>query len=183
MFWEKLAIHLGFLSGEVRLLENWLERPKASVAEDHPSKTSKLIANIIKNLFLRWNAINPFPNLCTPSNLLQHQFCCSFKALACSMEVWIIVTPRKVISFKRRKQLLDEKRTGTINMLLQTKFSSNFASRINILCSEGPVNKQECNIFETWVFMVSIFLSWSKNMQSCCWWYYETPYISGQAPF
>ena len=63
MFGGKLAINLGVLSDEGRLLEFRLKRPKESVVEDCPSKTSKLTVKIINNLFIARNAINPFPQL------------------------------------------------------------------------------------------------------------------------
>ena len=49
MFGEKLAINLGVLSDEGRLLELRLKRPKESVVEDFPSKTSKQTEKIINN--------------------------------------------------------------------------------------------------------------------------------------
>ena len=63
MFGEKLAINLGVLSDEGRLLEFRLEQPKESVVEDRPSKTSKLTVKIINNLFTERNVINLFPQL------------------------------------------------------------------------------------------------------------------------
>ena len=65
MFGGKLAINLGVLSDEGRLLEFRLKfkRPKESVVEECPSKTSKLTVKIINNLFTERNAINPFPQL------------------------------------------------------------------------------------------------------------------------
>ena len=63
MFGEKLAFNLGVLSDKGRLLEFRLKRPKESVLEDCPSKTSKLKVKIINNLFTERNAINPFPQL------------------------------------------------------------------------------------------------------------------------
>ena len=67
MFGGKLAINLGVLSDEGRLLEFRLKRPKESIVEDSPSKTSKLTVKIINNLFFylftERNAINPFPQL------------------------------------------------------------------------------------------------------------------------
>ena len=47
MFGEKLAVNLGVLSDEGRPLEFRLKRPKKSVLEDCPSKTSKLTGKII----------------------------------------------------------------------------------------------------------------------------------------
>ena len=63
MFGGKLAINLGVLSDEGRLLEFRLKRPKESVVEDCPAKTSKLTVKIINNLFTERNVINPFPQL------------------------------------------------------------------------------------------------------------------------
>ena len=63
MFGEKLAIDLGVLSEEGRLLEVKLKRPKESVVEDRLSKTSKLTVKITNTLFTKRNAINPFPQL------------------------------------------------------------------------------------------------------------------------
>jgi hypothetical protein len=63
MFWRKLAINIGALSDEGRLLEFRLKRPKESVVEDCPSKTSKLTVKIINNLCTERNAINPSPQL------------------------------------------------------------------------------------------------------------------------
>jgi len=63
MFGGKLAINLGVLSDEGRLLKFRLKRPKESVVEDCPSKTSKLTVKIINNLFTERNAINPSPQL------------------------------------------------------------------------------------------------------------------------
>ena len=47
------ASNLGVLSDEGRLLEFRLKRPKESVVEDCPSKTSKLTVKIINNLLLK----------------------------------------------------------------------------------------------------------------------------------
>ena len=63
MFEEKLAKNLGVLSDEGRPLEFRLKRPKESVVEDCPSKTSKLTVKIINNLCTERNAINPSPQL------------------------------------------------------------------------------------------------------------------------
>ena len=63
MFGEKLAINLGVLSDEGRLLEFRLKRPKESVVEDCPSKTTKLTLKIINTLFTEKNEINSFPQL------------------------------------------------------------------------------------------------------------------------
>ena len=63
MFGEKLAINLGLLSDESRLLEFRLKRPKESVVKDCPSKTSTLTLKVKKNLFTKRNAMTPFPEL------------------------------------------------------------------------------------------------------------------------
>ena len=62
MFGGKLAMNLGVLSDEGRL-ESRLKRPKESVVEDCPAKTSKITVKIINNLFTERNAINPFHQL------------------------------------------------------------------------------------------------------------------------
>ena len=84
MFGGKLAINLGVISDEGRQLEFRLKRPKESVVEDCPSKTSKLTVKITNTLFAKRNAINPFPQMCTLSNSLQHQCWRSFDAV-CSL--------------------------------------------------------------------------------------------------